>query len=204
MTALLPLLLAAWPSVQLDGFPHVQQKPDFCGEADVEMALRRLGRNVTQDDVFNVSGLDPLKGRGVHADELAHAMKALGVEPGQVWYRIDPKKAASQVEAQWSALHKDLVAGNPSIVCMHYDASPDTTEHFRLVTGYDARADEVIYEEPADGTQQRMKRSAFLSLMTFKPAKDRWTVIVCASNLAAKLRRFPSSFHPRPPSSCST
>lgn len=177
MTALLPLFLAAWPSVQLEGFPHVKQKPDFCGEADVEMALRRLGRSVTQDDVFDVSGLDPLEGRGVHADELARAMRALGLEPGRVWYRVDPKKAAAQLEAQWSALHEDLVAGRPSIVCMHYDASPGTTEHFRLVTGYDARTDEVVYEEPADGTRQRMKRGDFLSLMTFKPAKDRWTVI---------------------------
>lgn len=177
MTALLPLLLAAWPTVQLEGFPHVQQKPDFCGEADVEMALRRLGRAVTQDDVFNVSGLDPLKGRGVHADELAAAMRALGVEPGQVWYRADPKQGDRARDAQWEALHRDLVAGQPSIVCMHYDASPNTTEHFRLVTGYDARTDEVVYEEPADGTQQRMKRREFLSLMTFKPAKDRWTFI---------------------------
>lgn len=177
MTALLPLLLAAWPSVQLEGFPHVQQKPDFCGEADVEMALRRLGRQVTQDDVFNVSGLDPLKGRGVHADELATAMRALGLEPGQVWYRVNPRAGAKEIEAQWAALHRDLTAGLPSIVCMHYDASPNTTEHFRLVTGYDARTDEVVYEEPADGTQQRMARATFLKLMTFKPAVDRWTFI---------------------------
>lgn len=198
MTTLLPLLLAAWPSIQLEGFPHVQQKPDFCGEADVEMALRRLGRSVTQDDVFNVSGLDPLKGRGVHADELAAAMKALGLETGQVWYRIDPKKASAQIEAQWSALHRDLLAGNPSIVCMHYDASPDTTEHFRLVTGYDARTDEVVFEEPADGTQQRMKRGEFLSLMTFKPAKDRWTFIRLRVEPKGEAPKLPTMTSPTP------
>lgn len=172
--------LAATPkSVQLEGFPFVQQKPDFCGEADVEMALRRLGRNVTQDDVFNASGLDPLKGRGVWTDELARALRALGIAPGPTWYRITPSKAKAEVEAQWQALHADLLAGTPSIVCMHYDGAPDTTEHFRLVTGYDAAKDEVVYQEPAeaDGAGRHMARDEFLKLWTFKPGADHWTII---------------------------
>ena len=181
MSPLLPLLLAAAPafqSVTLEGFPFVQQKPDFCGEADVEMALRRVGRTLTQDDVFNVSGLDPLKGRGVWANELGDALRALGVDPGQTWYRVDPAHAEKEVAAQWSALHQDLARGTPSIVCMHYDASPGTTEHFRLVTGYDSERDEVIYQEPAepDGANRRMARSQFLSLWPFKKT-DKWTVI---------------------------
>ncbi|MFO0601450.1 MAG: C39 family peptidase [Myxococcaceae bacterium] len=176
------LLLAAAPqltTVQLDGFPFVKQKPDFCGEADVEMALRRLGRDVTQDDVFNVSGLDPLKGRGVWADDLQKTLRTLGLEPGQTWYRVQPKKGAEEVAAQFAQLHADLKRGIPSIVCMHYDASPKTTEHFRLVTGYDATTDEVIYQEPAedDGANRRMKRADFLALWPFKPSKDKWTVI---------------------------
>lgn len=182
MTALLPLLLAAAPqltSVQLEGFPFVRQKPDFCGEADVEMVLRRLGRDVSQDDVFNLSGLDPLKGRGVWADDLARVVRTLGLEPGQTWYRVQPSKAASELHAQFAQLHADLARGVPSIVCMHYDASPKTTEHFRLVTGYDAKSDEVLYQEPAedDGANRRMKRADFLALWPFKPAKDKWTVI---------------------------
>ncbi len=181
MTALLLLALGAAPleSVMLDGFPFVQQKPDFCGEADVEMALRRLGRDVTQDDVFNVSGLDPLKGRGVWADSLRDALVNLGMNPGQVWYRVNPSHAVKEVDAQFRALHADLRAGTPSIVCMHYDDSPNTTEHFRLITGYDAKTDELVYQEPAEanGANRRMKRDTFLSLWPFKPAKDKWTVI---------------------------
>ena len=40
------------------------------------------------------------------------------------------------------------------------------SEHFRLVLGYDARADEVIYHDPAveQGANLRMPRSKFLSL----------------------------------------
>lgn len=181
LTLSLALALSAAPlqTVLLDGFPFVQQKPDFCGEADVEMALRRLGREVTQDDVFDASGLDPLKGRGVWADSLRDALVNLGLEPGQTWYRVNPARAEKEIDAQWRALHADLVAGTPSIVCMHFDASPKTTEHFRLVTGYDAKTDEVVYQEPAkaNGANRRMARAAFLSLWPFKPAKDKWTVI---------------------------
>ena len=170
---------AAPPALQLKDVPFVQQKPDFCGEASAEMALRRLGRAVTQDDVFNASGLDPLKGRGVWTNELAVALRNLGIEPGDVWYRVKPAEAAKQVAAQWDAVVADLRAGQPTIVCMHYDGTPDTTEHMRLVTGYDAATDEVIYQEPAekDGANRRMARDEFLKLWTFKPAKDRWTII---------------------------
>jgi Peptidase_C39 like family len=197
MTALLLLLLSAAPaSVQLTGFPFVQQKPDFCGEAAAEMALRRLGRSVTQDDVFNASGVDPLLGRGVYTNELAQGLRQLGVEPGPVWHHLEPSKAVAQRDAQFDALLTDLRAGQPSIVCMHYDASLDTTEHFRLVTGYDAARDEVVYQEPAvtDGADRRMRRSDFLALWTFKPAKDRWTLIRLRMTPATSppVRAFPS------------
>jgi hypothetical protein len=171
------LLLAASPV--LNDVPFVAQKPDFCGEAVAAMALNRLGLKVTQDDVFNASGLDPLKGRGVWTDDLAKSLRSFGVEPGPTWYRVDPRQAKPQLASQFDALVKDLGDGKPSIVCMHYDASPGTTEHFRLVTGYDEARDEVIYQEPAeaDGANRRMKRDDFLALWPFKPSRDKWTVI---------------------------
>lgn len=202
MSPLIPLLLAAAPvfqSVNLDGFPFVQQKPDFCGEADVEMAMRRVGRQVTQDDVFNASGLDPLKGRGVWADTLKESLRALGVDAGQTWYRVNPRHAEKEMTAQWAALHQDLVAGTPSIVCMHYDASPGTTEHFRLITGYDATRDEVIYQEPAepDGANRRMSRATFLSLWPFKKA-EKWTVIRLRLDIAKEGPAPPQLTSPTP------
>src|SRR5688572_26146127 len=36
MLAAFLALAVAYPTVQLEGFPFVRQKPDFCGEADVE------------------------------------------------------------------------------------------------------------------------------------------------------------------------
>ena len=62
---------------------------------------------------------------------------------------------------------------------MHYDESPQTTEHFRLVVGYDAATDEVLYHEPAedDGAYRRMSRARMFALWPLKYDADRWTVI---------------------------
>ena len=60
---------------------------------------------------------------------------------------------------------------------------PDTTEHFRLVLGYDAETDEVIYHEPAeaDGAYRRMPRD------------------VLPAPLAAQVRGRPLARHPPAP-----
>src|SRR5439155_6951305 len=75
--------------------------------------------------------------------------------------------------------HKDLLAGVPSIVCMHYGDGPRSPEHFRLVLGYDARADEVVYHEPAEdhGAYRRMKRARFLYLWPLRYSTERWTLV---------------------------
>lgn len=168
-----------YASVFLDGAPHVEQAPDFCGEACAEMALRRLGVDVTQDEVFAVSGVDPALGRGVVTDELKRALERLGFDVGPAWRSFPAREERVRVEAEWRALHADLARGVPSIVCMHYDDAPNTTEHFRLVLGYDAKTDEVRYHEPAepDGADRRMARALFLKLWTFRPTAERRTLI---------------------------
>jgi len=166
-------------SVLMHDVPHVQQKPDFCGEACAAMALARLGTRIDQDDVFNQSGLDPALGRGCHTADLAKALKRIGFRIGDVRHSVPAAGSKQTMEAQFKALHADLVAGVPSIVCMHYDDKPRATEHFRLILGYDARADEVIYHEPAikNGAYQRMKRDVFIKRWPFKYDKRKWTVI---------------------------
>jgi hypothetical protein len=166
-------------TVLLRGFPFIRQRPDFCGEADVAMAMQRLGHPISQDQVFAASGVDPSLGRGAYTNELAGALRRLGVEPGPVWYPIRPERSERGVAAELAALHADLVAGQPSIVCMHYADEPRTSEHFRLVTGYDASTDEIVYQEPAedDGAGRRMKRALFLKLWTMKPRADHWNLI---------------------------
>lgn len=183
---LLALILAAspggptrpWKDVLLPDVPHVVQRPDFCGEACVEMALKRLGVTGDQNDVFAQTGLDPLLGRGAYTKDLATALGRIGFEVGDVWHQVEAG-SDSDLEAEWSALHADLVAGVPSIVCMHFNFSPTTTEHFRLVLGYDSKRDEVVFHDPASrsGAYQHLRRADFLALWPLKYDSRRWTVI---------------------------
>ncbi|MCX5682171.1 MAG: C39 family peptidase [Planctomycetota bacterium] len=168
-----------YADVLIKDVPHVKQKPDFCGEACAEMTLAKLGKKWTQDDVFNAAGVDPLLARGCYAKELAAALARIGFKVGEAQYRIVAVRAAEELEAQWAALHADLARGIPSIVCTHYDDQPKTTEHFRLILGYDRKTDEVIYHEPAadDGAYRRMKREMLIKLWPLKYAADAWTAV---------------------------
>jgi len=165
--------------IQIPGVPHVRQKPGFCGEACVEMVLRTLGRKGDQNWVFNQSGVDPALGRGCVTPELAAALKKIGFKVGEVWFTVYASQAADELETLWRAALADLRRGIPSIVCMHYDEQPGTTEHFRLVTGYDPASDEVIYHEPAEegGANRRMKKARFIALWPLKYEKERWTIV---------------------------
>jgi len=168
-----------YSSVLVEGVPHVKQKPDFCGEACAEMYLTKLGKTMDQDYVFDQAAIDPLLGRGCHTRELTTALRRIGFRTGNVWYSVTASKAQKELDSQFGALHKDLAAGVPSIVCMHYDDQPNTTEHFRLILGYDARSDEVIFHEPAvnQGAYRRMKRDDFLALWPLKYEARQWTVV---------------------------
>jgi hypothetical protein len=76
---------ADWQSVRIDGVPHVRQKPDFCGEACAEMYLRKLHVPLDQDAVFDLSGLDPVLGRGCYTRDLIRALRTIGFDTGSVW-----------------------------------------------------------------------------------------------------------------------
>ncbi|MCE9554092.1 MAG: C39 family peptidase [Planctomycetes bacterium] len=166
-------------SVLIRGVPHVEQKPDFCGEACAAMYLAKLGHRYDQDAVFDASGLDPLLARGCYTKELNTALIKIGFRTGNVWQNVAAADSARQLEAQWKTLHADLVAGIPSIVCMHYDEREGSSEHFRLILGYDAARDEVIFQEPAlaDGAYRRLPQKTFLALWPLKYDPRSWTVV---------------------------
>ncbi len=161
------------------GVPHVRQRPDFCGEACVAMALQKHGQRCDQDFVFDQSGLDPVLARGCHTKELAVAAKKVGFDTGPVWHRVKANDARS-IDRLFAQINNDLRAGHTSLVCMHYDDKPNTTEHFRLITGFDAERDDVVYQEPAiaNGGNKRMSRAMFLKLWPLKYKRDEWTVIL--------------------------
>lgn len=163
---------------RIDGVPHVLQRPDFCGEACLEMATARLGRRVSQEQVFALTGVDPALGRGAWTRELVRAARALGFDTGPVWSTVRPGEGAD-LDAAFAALRRDLEAGVPSVVCQRWDERPGASEHFRLVTGYDAATDEVLYHDPAvrKGAYLRMGRARFLSLWPLKYEDDAWTLV---------------------------
>lgn len=174
-----PSPATAYKSILIEDVPHIRQKPDFCGEACAAMFLKKLGRPVDQDYVFDQSGLDPRAGRGCYTKELAAALRKIGFRIGPVQHKIPAAAADEHLETQWKALHADLAAGTPSIICMHFNQKPNTTEHFRLILGYDATSDEVIYHEPAEdgGAYRRMKRATLLTLWPLKYDAREWTLI---------------------------
>lgn len=166
-------------SVLIKDVPHVFQKSDFCGEACAEMFLKKLGQSMDQDFVFDQSGLDPIEGRGCFTRELATALRRIGFDIGDVWFLVAAGDAERQLDAHFRDLHSDLARGVPSILCMRYDDRPEATEHFRLVLGYDAATDEVIYHEPAvrGAAYRRMKRDTLYDLWPLKYESGRWTIV---------------------------
>ena len=128
-----PAPAAPLKSVLIRDVPFVRQKPDFCGEACAEMYLRKLKVAVDQDYVFDQSGLDPVLGRGCYTLDLANALKQIGFRTGGIWSDIPVRTSREKLDEEFAALHADLAAGIPSIVCTRYDERPETTEHFRLV-----------------------------------------------------------------------
>jgi len=168
-----------YAAAMISDVPFVRQKPDFCGEACVEMYLRKLGHAIDQDQVFVASELDPTLGRGCYTADLERAVTNLGFRPGRVGSTARVAHLAEDMEANWQKLHAALAGGAPSIVCMRFDARPNTTEHFRLVLGYDPARDEVLFHDPAvkDGAYQRMSRATFLDLWPLKYSPQEWTLI---------------------------
>lgn len=165
--------------VCIEGVPHVRQKPDFCGEACVEMWARKLRKDIRQDAVFNAAGVDPLLGRGCYAPELGKTLTRLGFNIGPGWCRIASARAETELAQCWKDLHTDLVKGVPSIVCMIPEENVKSIGHFRLILGYKAATDEVVYHEPAEsnGAYRAMKRNLFMKLWPLKSASGSWTLI---------------------------
>lgn len=171
--------LAAEP-ILIRNVPHISQKPDFCGEACVSMALTALGVKVDQDAVFDHSGLDPLAGRGCYTTELVRAVGDLGFDPGPVWLKVDPSKADEQIEQAATQVERDLAGGRMSILCTHFDDSPTSPEHFRLFVGYDRDRQEFLYHDPAipQAAYQRMPRATLKTLWPLKYKSDEWTLVL--------------------------
>ena len=130
--------------IRVAGLEFVPCKPDFGGEACVEMAMRLRGNTIDQDFVFDLSGINPLEGRGCATRELLQAVKALRVDPGEVWLSVGQGDWGRQFLRQMDELKVDLSQNVPWIVCLKTDAG----EKFMLVSGLNMTRKELLLHDP--------------------------------------------------------
>jgi hypothetical protein len=129
---------------------HVKQKPDYCGEACVEMVSEYLARKVTQDDVNKAGGLDGK--RGVYAEELEKAILQLKLKTAPVSAGFEYKTPEDMLLDFWQ-LVRDIDRNKP--VLLGFWANPDKKsekfnfDHFVLLVGYDLTKQSMIIHDPA-------------------------------------------------------
>lgn len=177
-------------TVVINNVPHIEQKNDFCAEACAAMYLQKLGENMDQDYIYDRAQIPATEARGLYASELAFALEQIGFDIGSVW---TPHSDEADLDKAFSKLHGDLLSMIPSIVLMHTSkTNPD--EHFRLVLGYDAAGDNVIYHEPAqkNGAYQKMPLSTFLELWAIQDEYQWGTIRI---RLAPKELEYGNSDH---------
>jgi len=141
---------AAMPVRQLK-VPHVKQKPDYCGEACIEMVTSYFGEPVSQDRVNEVAGL---KGaRGCYGRELVRVIdESLRLETAGRVHRA----CRSAADHLWDrvSLVRALSLGRP--VLLGVWGSPEqkhneerwTFDHFVLLTGYDLERGRFLINNP--------------------------------------------------------
>lgn len=203
------LLMLLWAapllaqSVLIQGVPHLRQKPDFCGEACVAMALGHGGRAVSQDAVFAASGLPANAGRGCFTPDLYRALQALGVQTPAPWVALPDEAGAraGALSSEWARLRRVLSVGGLPIVCMRFDDPPRDSEHFRLLVGFDERQGTVTYHDPAldGGAYQTMAVAKFPRLWPLSDGRGhrflvRFVVPSGDPELAATQRRLGPGF----------
>lgn len=162
--------------ILIKNVPHIRQKPDFCGEACTAMYLQKLGyKEITQDDVFNLTEVDPHQARGAYTRDMKVALSSLGFKPGKIWHSVKAEDSEA-IKDEWDKIVANLADNIPTIVCMNTDGG---TEHMRLILGYDESRKEISYHEPGDknGAYKTMKLDKFLKLWPLKYNSRKWQLI---------------------------
>lgn len=142
--------------------PYVGQKPDFCGEACVEMVTTFLGRPISQDKVNEAGGLDGK--RGCHAEELITALRKLDVKivSEQSWPGVTDDDSLAERVRLIACLHDHhpVLLG----VSGHYQAKPTaaTFDHMVLLIGYDLVEERFIIHDPGRWPQWELSFPAFV------------------------------------------
>jgi hypothetical protein len=142
--------------------PYVRQKPDYCGEACIEMLSTFLGRPVSQDKVNELSGLGGK--RGCHAEELVSVIKKLDLKIASEdsW----PGVTEEDFFVERMRLLACLRRNHPVLlgVSGHYQARPVAAsfDHIVLLIGYDLVSGRFIIHDPGRWQNWEISFASFI------------------------------------------
>lgn len=108
-------------------FPTTQQKYEFCGPAVLELCLRALGIELTQDEI----AADVKRERGTPMFEIVRFLR-------------DRELAARRVVATADKVRAAIDLGLPLIIQEEYS----TTSHVAVIMGYDAALEVFLVRDP--------------------------------------------------------
>jgi len=131
--------------------PFVRQKPDYCGEACIEMVTAYFGRRVTQKKVH--AACDVGRKRGAYSHELEEGIVKLGLKTADEFNF--PGKRGSDFLEDRTALMRAIEEERPVLLGFWYNykrkknAGKWGFDHFVLLVGYDLRKSLFYIHDPA-------------------------------------------------------
>jgi len=162
----------------------VKQKPDYCGEACLEMVTAYLGHRVTQDQINGAAGLQGR--RGMHGTELEQVLAGLKLATERP-HGFANKTAEDQLLDRMRLL-RALERRRPMLLGVWFDPQKKQNEeswnfdHFVLLTGYDLEKERFLIHDPGREayhavsfgafTERRTNRSGGAYGIEFKPSSS--------------------------------
>ena len=128
----------------------VKQKPDYCGEACLEMATAYLGQRVAQDQVNEAARLQGR--RGMYGSELEQVLASLKLAAEGI-HGFANKSAEDQLLDRMRLL-RALERRRPVLLGVWFDPQNKKNEgawnfdHFVLLTGYDLEKEQFLVHDP--------------------------------------------------------
>jgi hypothetical protein len=143
--------------------PHVAQRPDYCGEACLEMLTAWLGARTTQDEAHALEGLP--EARGAESDDLDRLLPKLGLPVTMPrWFPREPARDCpsepKEVLGDTMRILHTVSRGAPALLGVWLDAgrtqSPGETwfDHFVLAVGYDLPEQRLILADPSEDEER--------------------------------------------------
>jgi len=133
--------------------PYVEQLPNYCGPASLEMVLRYYGTKTDQQQI----GAGIVESNGVSASALEQVAIDMGYD-------------ATEEYCGLNNLLDSLSAGVPVLVRVINNTG--TNGHFMVVTGYDLTQEILYINDPASPTNEKI---------SFKDFDTIWNITTLAS-----------------------